>query len=223
MQPNEYQEKAMRTQCPQAVVLERLAASPKLIGLLHACIGLAGEVGELATAIQRWLWYGKGPLDVVNCIEEFGDVTWYTAEGLKALEANLEDVMVRNIAKLAKRYPDKFSEFLADEVNRDRAGERKVLEERSHAEEAMHDDRVEQDGHGFGHVNPLVTVEQQPHQRPKVYIADVRFVKYDHVLIMLDAARKSAEERLSKDQAAGLSDLQMEGVRVFIEELVTRL
>ena len=128
MEPNDYQDAAMRTQCPQEVVIERLQKNPELIALLHSCIGLAGEVGELATAIQRWLWYGKEDFDKVNGIEEFGDVTWYTAEGIAALGGTLENVMLKNIAKLANRYPRKFTEYLAAEENRDRASEREILE-----------------------------------------------------------------------------------------------
>lgn len=127
MNPNEYQSAAMRTRCPQEVVIDRLQNNPELIALLHSCIGMAGEVGELATAIQRWLWYGKGDFDKINGIEEFGDVTWYAAEGIEALGGKLEDVLIKNIAKLAKRYPEKFTEFLAAEENRDREGERKIL------------------------------------------------------------------------------------------------
>ncbi len=128
MTPNEYQRLAMRTQCPQVEALANLVKSPDLTPLVHSVIGLTGEAGELASAIQKWMYYGK-PLDETNVIEEFGDALWYIAEGLSALGWNLEDVMKLNIQKLQKRYPEKFTEELAAEENRNRAAERQVLEQ----------------------------------------------------------------------------------------------
>jgi NTP pyrophosphatase (non-canonical NTP hydrolase) len=138
----EYQQLAMRTRCPQgSVVLERLQQGqavedserwgkpslPYNTALLHGCIGLAGEAGELATAMQRWLWYGKG-LDVTNIKEEVGDALWYIAEICTALGCDMGAIMEANIAKLKERHGDKFSDVKAAEENRDREAERKVLE-----------------------------------------------------------------------------------------------
>jgi NTP pyrophosphatase (non-canonical NTP hydrolase) len=95
--------------------------------LLHSQIGLAGEVGELAAAIQRWLYYGK-PLDRTNVIEELGDLCWYLAQACRAMDVKLEDVMKANIQKLLKRYPEKYTDFHAAEENRDREQERAILD-----------------------------------------------------------------------------------------------
>jgi NTP pyrophosphatase (non-canonical NTP hydrolase) len=88
---------------------------------------MTGEVGELATAIEKWMWYGQ-VLDQTNIKEELGDLLWYIAELCNALNLNLADVMDCNIAKLQKRYPEKFTEQLAAEENRDRAAEREAIE-----------------------------------------------------------------------------------------------
>jgi NTP pyrophosphatase (non-canonical NTP hydrolase) len=87
---------------------------------------LQGELGELASLVQKWLWYGKAMTlgDVRQKIkDEAGDVLWYLAELLSAFGLTLEEVMVANVAKLAVRYPDKYTDHHAEESNRDRAAE----------------------------------------------------------------------------------------------------
>ncbi len=128
MTPNEYQQLALRTRCPQPTALAQLVTAPDMVPLLHSVIGLTGEAGELASAIQKWMYYGK-PLDETNVVEEFGDALWYIAEGLEAIGWNMEDVMKLNIQKLQKRYPEKFTEELAAEENRNLQAEREVLEQ----------------------------------------------------------------------------------------------
>lgn len=132
MQINEYQQLASRTDPDRTDQVARLIENlnPGGSWLLHAQIGLAGEVGELAAAIQRWLYYGK-PLDRTNVIEELGDLCWYLAQACRAMDVKLEDVMKANIKKLELRYPEKYTDFHAAEENRDRSGERAVLESES--------------------------------------------------------------------------------------------
>ena len=127
MTPNEYQALAARTRCPQTVALARLRSGvyPPIGGgamLLHGVIGLTGEVGELASAIEKYAWYGQA-FDRCNTIEEVGDCLWYLSEILDALDIPLEQVMSMNIAKLKKRFPEKFTEEKAREENRDRENE----------------------------------------------------------------------------------------------------
>lgn len=127
---NEYQDLASRTDPDRTkqVVVKIMDDGPNSSWLLHSQIGLAGEVGELAAAIQRWLYYGK-PLDRTNVIEELGDLCWYLAQACRAMDIKLEDVMKANINKLLKRYPEKYTDFHAAEENRDRSGEREEIEQ----------------------------------------------------------------------------------------------
>lgn len=129
MHPAAYQLMALRTECDQ----ERSAYNlknyhPFSTRLLHATIGLQGEVGELAGAIERWLYYNQ-PLDSVNVVEELGDCLWYIALACNALGISIPDVMDCNIAKLANRYPEKYTEIAAAEKNRNRKAERAALEQ----------------------------------------------------------------------------------------------
>jgi NTP pyrophosphatase (non-canonical NTP hydrolase) len=93
--------------------------------LLHAAMGMATEAGEFLDPIKKHLFYGK-PLDLVNLREEVGDLLWYIAIACDALDTTIDAEMQRNIAKLRKRYPEKFDSVQA--VERDLEGERKVLE-----------------------------------------------------------------------------------------------
>lgn len=95
--------------------------------LNHAVIGLAGEVGELASQMQKHLYYQR-PLDLTNVKEEAGDILWYLALLFNTLCIDFGDVMESNIAKLRKRFPDKFCLERVKEENRDRAEEAAAVE-----------------------------------------------------------------------------------------------
>lgn len=92
---------------------------------LHALLGLMSETGEIADALKKHIIYGK-ELDIINLMEESGDLSWYQAVLLTAIKKTMEEAMEKNIAKLKARFGDKFSAHAA--LNRDTAAERKILE-----------------------------------------------------------------------------------------------
>lgn len=128
--PSEYQKLADRTKCDQQKVLDRInEIGPYAIQLLHAVLGLAGEVGELAAQVEGWLWYGKS-LDLTNVKEELGDCEWYIAEAANCTTIDMLEIMRANIRKLKKRFPDKFDHEKVLEENRDRTAEAKEVDGR---------------------------------------------------------------------------------------------
>jgi NTP pyrophosphatase (non-canonical NTP hydrolase) len=96
------------------------------VQLLHACMGLSTEVGELTDALKKYIFYGS-KLNGVNAVEELGDIMWYLALACRALNTDFETVCATNINKLKTRYPEKFTEYLA--TNRDLNAEAVVLSE----------------------------------------------------------------------------------------------
>jgi len=96
------------------------------LDILHAAMGKVTEAGEFMDQLKKHLIYGA-PLDHTNLKEEIGDGMWYDALALRKLGSDFETEGRRNIAKLFKRYPDKFDADHA--INRDLDGEREVLEE----------------------------------------------------------------------------------------------
>lgn len=127
MRPNEYQELANRTICPQDKAYARIGDDARGTQLMHAGIGMAAEAGEFCTELQRRFYYGKEPNNT-NLIEELGDMLWYVSEACQALDVTLEYVMQANIRKLAARYKDRYTDFEAAEENRDREAEAKAVE-----------------------------------------------------------------------------------------------
>lgn len=95
------------------------------IEILHAVIGDASESGEMIDALIPALYENKA-LDIVNIHEEAGDKLWYLAKLFKFTNTDFGEVMYKNIAKLQKRYPQKFTEQAA--IERDLDEERKELE-----------------------------------------------------------------------------------------------
>lgn len=92
---------------------------------IHALLGINTEQAELSDMIKKYIFYGK-PFDMVNLKEEIGDKLWYLAVLCDEFSLDLGDIMETNIAKLKKRYGEKFTEEKA--INRDLIGERKLLE-----------------------------------------------------------------------------------------------
>jgi NTP pyrophosphatase (non-canonical NTP hydrolase) len=92
--------------------------------LIHAVLGMESEVTEVSEVIF------DDNLDPdqkrAKIIDECGDVLWYMALLFRNFDIQFDEVYAANIAKLAKRYPDKFTTDAA--VNRDLEGESNVLQ-----------------------------------------------------------------------------------------------
>lgn len=104
----------------------RAFKSDQVIELLHAGLGMATESAEFLNAVADHIFDGMD-LDEVNLAEEIGDNQWYAVKACKFLNTTLELEQVRNIAKLAARFPNKFNDV--DALNRDLARERGILEQ----------------------------------------------------------------------------------------------
>lgn len=74
MTPAEYVELAMRTSAKHD--------TPEL-RFENACLGLIGELGEVAEHYKKAKFHGK-PLDPVKVLEEIGDLYWYGAQACDA-------------------------------------------------------------------------------------------------------------------------------------------
>lgn len=94
--------------------------------LLHALLGMSDEMGEINNQFKKHWVYGK-ELDVVNIVEELGDLSWFMAIMMDELGIDLDEVHNKNIEKLKVRYGKKFSVEKHDK--RDTKKERKKLEE----------------------------------------------------------------------------------------------
>jgi NTP pyrophosphatase (non-canonical NTP hydrolase) len=70
-------------------------------------LGIAGEAGEVADLIKKYLGHGHC-LDRAKVMLELGDVLWYVAALAETVGTDLESVAQANIAKLRARYPNGF-------------------------------------------------------------------------------------------------------------------
>lgn len=104
-------------------LLERLKDSVRIV---HAIFGMLTELGEFADIFKKFIFYGKG-FDHVNAGEEIGDLHWYLSLVYDDLEQDPVTILETNLAKLRKRFPEKFTQQYANE--RDLEAERKLLDE----------------------------------------------------------------------------------------------
>ena len=109
-----YQKLAMRTndginttrlmQCQR-----RCGPNTDIGGIVNACLGLSGEVGELNDMIKKWMFHGHD-LSHDEVKKELGDCLWYIAMMCESFGFDLEEIAQKNINKLIERYPEGFSE-----------------------------------------------------------------------------------------------------------------
>ncbi len=92
MNMNEYQKLAMKT-----------AIFPTDMGVYYATLGLAGEAGEIANKVKKFIRDGHSVEKEKELISELGDVLWYVAAVADVIGVSLEDVAKDNMYKLAER------------------------------------------------------------------------------------------------------------------------
>lgn len=92
----EYQEKALRTANPDADLLTMGA------------LGLAGEVGEYAEEVKKYLFHHR-PMSQVEVALELGDILWYLSVAAHSQGLTLERIAEMNIIKLGERHPERWS------------------------------------------------------------------------------------------------------------------
>lgn len=78
-------------------------------------LGIAGEAGEIVDSIKKNVCHGHA-LDREDFVKELGDLEWYVSHLKEHFGITDEEVRVKNIEKLQKRYPKGFSE--EDSINR---------------------------------------------------------------------------------------------------------
>lgn len=104
---------------------------------IDAVIGIIDESGEVGEVLRSYLLGSitKEALDK-KLGDELGDVLWYIARASEAAGLSLEDVAQGNLAKLAARYPNGFSQ--EHSKHRDTASEDAALDEAIHKHDGAH-------------------------------------------------------------------------------------
>ena len=95
---NEYQKLAMTT-------LNKEMSKKDM--LINGVMGLCGVSGEAIDIVKKHLAQGH-EIDKEKLIKELGDIAWYLAEMATVLDIEMEEIFVKNIEKLKKRYPEGF-------------------------------------------------------------------------------------------------------------------
>lgn len=75
---------------------------PEKHAIVYPALGLAGEAGEIAEKVKKWL-RGDRELDREGLLKELGDPLWYIASLADDLGFTLQDVVNANVEKLSSR------------------------------------------------------------------------------------------------------------------------
>lgn len=75
---------------------------PEKHAIVYPALGLAGEAGEIAEKVKKYL-RGDKPLDKQALLKELGDPLWYITSLADDLGFTLQDVVDANIEKLSSR------------------------------------------------------------------------------------------------------------------------
>lgn len=76
--------------------------------LAISALGVAGEAGEVADLVKKWVGHGHDR-NLEQLVKELGDVLWYVADIASTHSVKLSEVASKNISKLRERYPEGFS------------------------------------------------------------------------------------------------------------------
>ena len=87
---NSYQRSASKT-----------AIYPDEHRILYPALGLAGEAGEVANKVKKYM--RDGHLDTMDLAKELGDVLWYVAMVANDIDFDLSQIAELNIQKLNSR------------------------------------------------------------------------------------------------------------------------
>ena len=111
MTGNNYQQLAMRTndrestyRLGKAIMCAEHEIDTDFGGVIMACLGLAGEVGEFNDMIKKSIFH-EAPFDEEHAKKELGDIMWYVAMMCTSFGWKLDDIMELNVDKLKQRYP----------------------------------------------------------------------------------------------------------------------
>lgn len=107
-----------RTKSPSQITASFSASKASLV---HSVMGICGEAGELLDSIKKTVIYDK-ELDIDNIVEELGDLEFYMEMLRQEIDLTREFILVKNISKLEKRYPTKYTDKDALE-RKDKVGE----------------------------------------------------------------------------------------------------
>lgn len=112
MTPEEYTKQCRRTEARKDWE-DVVGQAADNIRLLHTTMGIATEAGEVLDILKKDIFYNR-EFDREHFLKELGDVLWYLTMAADIVGSNLETVMDMNVAKLAARYPEKFTTDLAN-------------------------------------------------------------------------------------------------------------
>ncbi len=82
--------------------IKTMKVYPEKHAIVYPALGLAGESGEIAEKVKKWL-RGDRELDVDALMKELGDPMWYITSFADDLGYTLADVVDINIEKLSSR------------------------------------------------------------------------------------------------------------------------
>lgn len=75
--------------------------------LMTGGVGMCAESGEFLEVVKKMVYQGKDwtPEVRFHLLRELGDIMWYVAQAIIALDTSMEEVIQMNIDKLSARYP----------------------------------------------------------------------------------------------------------------------
>lgn len=121
--------------------------------LMHALIGMSGELGEVQESVKKHIFHGK-EFDRIKLIEEMGDAVWYQTAFMSLMGISFIDILVANKTKLDQRYKN----GRRDLMFRNPKLEYKIMTEKLKEKKENDLSGHEQDLHNSGH--PGVAVDQ---------------------------------------------------------------
>lgn len=105
-----YSKMVLRLAKPPTEIYNSL--TPVRVNLLHACLGIVSEAGELADTTKKTCMYNQA-IDLDNILEELGDLEFYMELMRQVTGITREATLESNMRKLALRYASGYTDEAA--------------------------------------------------------------------------------------------------------------
>jgi len=108
---------------------------PVSLRLMHACIGIGTEAGEVQDLFKKRIMYGKN-VQVSDFVDELGDLLWYIGVACNTLGISFEEVMEKNYKKLSVRYGKTLTYTDEAAINKNKEAEKTAQNEEDYSKKS---------------------------------------------------------------------------------------
>lgn len=192
------------------------------VDVIVALLGIAGELGTLATSYKKFLRDGKGyELHEAHVREELGDILWYVATVASKFDLSLDDLAKQNLAKVSERWlhPDEQTSNHLDEGFKEQLPRRFSIQFKEEEHGGKTKAVMYLDGNPLG--DPLTDNADEPDDyrfHDVFHLSFIAYLGWSPVIRKLMGKKRRSDPNVDEIQDGGRATVIEEGVVAYAFE-----